>query len=248
MIKYFVSENLKIKNTFLNKFIFIMPILTIIFTLLLEPTALQKGSYNFWYIFIYPGTVTLISTLLSRVDGKIKNKSVLSLPLDLSKVWISKILIGIKSIFISCLVLFFAVQIIPIIYSNSFQNAISFLNGFIAIIILVITFSWQIPLWIYLGNKIGLFITTIISIIVNFLSSVIAVKNLWWICPFTYPSRLMCPILKILPNGLPATPGSVTFTPEFLNILNIPLGIALSIILFCLVTYLTANWYKSQEV
>lgn len=248
MIKYFISENLKIKNTFLNKFIFIMPILTLIFAIVLEPSALQEGGYNFWYTMIYPGTATLVCTLLSRVDGKMKNKAVLALPIDMRKVWIAKILVGMKSIFISSIVFFLPVQIIPLIFSNSFKSTTPFLNGFIAILILVITFAWQIPLWIYLGNKIGLFIAIIISVILNFLSAIPAVRSIWWIYPFDYSDRLMCPILKVLPNGLPAEPGVVTFTPELIDMINIPIGIVLSIILFCITTYLTTNWYKSREV
>ncbi len=96
MIKYFLAENLKIKNTFLSKLIWIMPILTIILTILLEPTDFQHASYFFWYALILPGAVSLNFTLLSRVDGSMKNKGVLSLPLDLRKVWMAKVLLGLK--------------------------------------------------------------------------------------------------------------------------------------------------------
>jgi ABC-2 type transport system permease protein len=225
-----------------------MPILTIIFTIVLEPTYFQHASYNFWYALILPGAVSLNFTLLSRVDGSMKNKGVLSLPLDLRKVWLAKVLVGIKSMFISCIIIFLAAQLCPIVTSIKSEKNIPFFLGLAAIIILVITFAWQVPLCIYLGNKIGLFQTVLINIVVNIAFTILAVENFWWAIPFTYPARLMCPVLKILPNGLPAEPGSKTFTPELLNIWDIPFGLSISIVLFFVITYLTAKWYKTQEV
>lgn len=248
MVRYFLSENLKIKNTFLSKLTWIMPMLTVIFTILIEPMNFQHGSYNFWYVMILPGVASLIFALLSKVDGVMKNKAVLSLPLDLRKVWLAKVLVGIKSMSISCTIIFLAAQLSPIFISIKLEKEIPVFMGLVAIIILVITFAWQIPLCIYLGNKIGLFQTVLISIFLNFVFSILSVKSFWWAIPFTYPARLMCPVLKILPNGLAAEPGSITFTPELLNIWNIPLGLSISIGLFFVVTYLTAKWYKSQEV
>lgn len=56
----------------------------------------------------------------------------------------------------------------------------------------------------------------------------------------------MCPILKILPNGLPAEPGSQTFFPEVLKITVIPLGVCISVALFLGVWALTAGWYAGK--
>jgi ABC-2 type transport system permease protein len=236
---------LKIKNLFLSKLVWLMPILTAALTMFLSPRNFQKSSYNFWYVLMLPGSVSLIFTLLSRIDGRMKNKAVISLPLDLGKVWLAKVLVGIKCMSISCFIIFLAALISPIIVKS--EN-VPIGIGLAATIILIATFAWQVPLCMFLGNKIGLYQTIIIIIPVNFVSSILAVKNYWWALPFSYPARLMCPILKILPNGLPAVPGSVTFTEEVLKLWNIPLGLSISVILFFAVTWLTAKWYKLQEV
>ena len=57
----------------------------------------------------------------------------------------------------------------------------------------------------------------------------------------------MCPVIKILPNGLLAVPESATFSQELLNKDAIFLGITVSIILFVLFSFLTAKWYENQE-
>ena len=77
--------------------------------------------------------------------------------------------------------------------------------------------------------------------------SCIGNKNIWMISPYTYPSRLMIPILKILPNGLYAETGSVTFKPELLSYDVILPGIVISVVLFLLFTYVTAKWFEKQE-
>lgn len=247
MIKYLKSENIKIKHTFANKLIFIAPVMIAMLSALLTADYFQIDIYNWWYTMLLPGVLSIECCLLVRIDGKKKNKAVLSLSIDLKKVWIAKIVVGVKNISISCFIIFIAAQLsIYIMPFNSISN-IEFINGFIAFLVMVITSMWQVPLYFFIGKKIGLFPTIIFSMAAGMFSTITAVSKLWWINPLSYTSRLMCPILKILPNGLMAVPESVTFVPEVLNISQIPFALIVSIILFILITYVTANWYEKQE-
>ena len=63
------------------------------------------------------------------------------------------------------------------------------------------------------------------------------------VCNF---AKLMCPVLQILPNGLPAVPESVMFTPQALEKSVIVPGILLSMGLFALLTAMTARWYQRR--
>mgnify|MGYP000031290973 FL=1 len=63
------------------------------------------------------------------------------------------------------------------------------------------------------------------------------------VCNF---AKLMCPVLQILPNGLPAVPESVMFTPQVLEKSVIVPGILLSMGLFALLTAMTARWYQRR--
>lgn len=248
MFQYFLSENLKIKNTFLKKMVWIMPILTISLSFFLAASYFQVDSYNWWYAMMLPGTVSLSCALLSKVDGSMKNRAVLALPVNLKKIWIAKVLVGIKSLSISCIIIFLSVQLSPLVIDRQVIGEISFLNSLLATILLIITFMWQIPLCMFLGNKIGIFLTLLINVPLNIIFTILSVKKYWWAIPFSYPARLMCPVLKILPNGLLAKPGSQTFTPELLNYWSIPFGVSISIILLLAVTYFTARWFEKQEV
>lgn len=247
MFEYLVSENMKIRHTFVKKLIFIGPIMVIILSGFLAANYFQIDIYNWWYTLIFPGAVALESTLLYKIDGSMKNKSVIGLPVDLKKVYLAKILVGVKNISISCLIIFIAGQLSVFIISMDDIAKVSMLNGLIGTLVIIITSMWQVPLYFFLGNKIGMFPTIIISIGMSIFSVFMAVEKFWWINPFSYTSRLMCPILKILPNGLIAKPGSQTFTPEVLNLWAIPFGVGISILLFIIITYLTVKWYENQE-
>ena len=248
MLKYFVSENMKIKRKFVKRLVWIAPIMVILLSVFLTSNYFQVSIYNWWYTLILSGVIAIEGCFLYKIDGDTKNKLVMALPVDLKKVWIAKILVAVKNIAISCMIIFIAGQLSVFVIPMRSESNISMLSGFVGILVIIITSIWEIPLWFFLGNKIGMFPTIILSFAINIYSIVMATKRFWIVNPFSYTSRLMCPILRILPNGLLAKEGSKTFTPELLNISSIPLGIAISVVLFIVITYLTAKWYERQEV
>lgn len=248
MLKYFISENMKIKRKFVKRLVWIAPIMVILLSVFLTSNYFQVCIYNWWYTLILSGVIVIEGCFLYKIDGFMKNKSIMALPVDLKKVWIAKILVAVKNIVISCMIIFIAGQLSVFVIPMRSESNISMLSGFIGILVIIITSIWEIPLWFFLGNKIGMFPTIILSLATNIYSIVISVRKFWWINPFSYTSRLMCPILRILPNGLLAKEGSATFTPELLNTSSIPLGIGVSIVLFIVITYLTAKWYERQEI
>lgn len=90
MKNYISSEYLKHKNTFAKKLVWLAPILTLCLNVL-TPMWYQQNSYNWWYVFLYPGCLTLLSILIiQRDNGKLKFRAILSLPVDLKKVWYAK--------------------------------------------------------------------------------------------------------------------------------------------------------------
>ena len=248
MLKYILAENKKTKNTFLNKLVWLAPLLTILLSMFLAVNYFQIDSYNWWYTMMLPGSLALGCCLLSRIDGKMKNTAVISLPIDLKKVWFAKILIGIKNLSISCIIILFCSELGVVLINLESMKEISLINRIYATILLIITFMWQVPLNIFLENKIGLFGTVILSLVANLFLGIMAVKSYWWMIPFSYPSRMMCPVLVILPNGLLAVPESQTFTPEVLSYSSVPYGLIVSIILFLAISYITSIWYERKEV
>ena len=90
----------------------------------------------------------------------------------------------------------------------------------------------------------GTFISVLLSVGCNMIVACLcAVKSYWWI-PFAIPARLMCPIVGILPNGLLVE----TSGKEFANPNVILPGILIEIVLYVILTYVTAQEFKRREV
>jgi lantibiotic protection ABC transporter MutE/EpiE family permease subunit len=248
MYSYFKSEELKMKHTFARKLIFLAPIFTILLSLVLAPMYFQIDCYNWWYAMILPGSISLGCTLVAAKDKKMKNRAVLSLPINLRKVWISKVLVCTAMLIGASMILFLGSSVLGGILNLNEIIKVPIFNKLVAVLILVITFLWQIPLCLFLGSKIGMFPTILINIIAYMVLGILAAtKSIWWMIPYAIPARLMCPILKVLPNGLPAVEGSMTFKPELLSNSVILPGVIITAILFIILTMVTAKWYEGQE-
>lgn len=247
MAAYFKSEALKARHSFSKKLVFLAPAFTIAAVLFLSRAYFHQNVYNWWYVMILPGMISVVCTLVAGQDGKMKNMAVMSLPVDLKKVWMSKILLCMLIVVeASAVILAGAVVIGNLLGVGIFK--LPLLNQFEGISVLVLTFLWQIPLCLFLGSKMGMFPTIIINMTAYMVLGILcAVKGLLWMIPYAIPARLMCPILKILPNGLPAVPGNQTFRPELLSKGVILPGIAITLVLLLVLVFVTSKWYERQE-
>ena len=96
---YIQAENLKHKRTFTKALIVLAPFVTALINFF-APLWFQLNSYNWWYILLYPGFLTLTCALIEQRDnGKLKYRAVASLPVSQNKVWKAKI--GVAGIY-SC--------------------------------------------------------------------------------------------------------------------------------------------------
>lgn len=198
-----------------------------------------KIAYNWWYTLILPGSFTMICSFIISNDRKRKFNGLFSVIVDKQKIWYSKIIISTMYLGLSCLVFFVVITIMGFI----FETAIQVQNSLLASTILFITFSWQIPVLMYLTMKFSTGFTIIISILCNFLGGILlALTPIWWI-PFAIPSKLMCYIIRVMPNGLSVEAGAYPF-----DIKVILIGVLVTITLYIVTSYLTAKWFEKQEV
>jgi lantibiotic protection ABC transporter MutE/EpiE family permease subunit len=242
MLNYIKAENLKCKGTFAKKLVVIAPLLMLVLAFISGNYFVQNG-YNWWYVIILPGFLTLLTTLVNQYEEKkLHYRAVFALPVDLKKTWISKVtLIGIYIIIAN--VIHLAGIILGMATYNT-ASTITFYQVIGASMILIVTSFWQIPLCMFLSKKFGLLATIFLNLAVgNILEIFAATKTYWWACPYSWASRLMCPILGILPQGVIANADD-----PLLNSDVIPVGIILSFILFVLLLIATTHWFTKQEV
>lgn len=131
---YIQAENLKHKRTFTKTLMVLAPFVTALMNFF-APLWFQLNSYNWWYILLYPGFLTLTCALIEQRDnGKLKYRAVASLPISQNKVWKAKI--GVAGIY-SCVgnFIFLALNLLggfAILVITPFvkRNAKNFINFF----------------------------------------------------------------------------------------------------------------------
>lgn len=238
MNKILQAEHLKQKHTFQKILIYLAPLITIAIAFLLMGGYVQLGAYNWWYTLILPGSFTMICSFIITNDSKRKFHGLFGVMIDKQKTWYAKILLCTIYLGLSCLIFFLAITFIGFML----KSTIPVKNSLMASIILFITFSWQIPVLMYLSMKFSTGFSIMISILCNFgIAVVLAVTPAWWI-PFAIPSRIMCHVIKVLPNGLPVETGTYPF-----DIKVILIGIMITMVLYVVSSYLTAKWFEKQE-
>lgn len=240
MIKYVQSELLKQKRCFNNTVVWIFPLITILIAfLLMGPSYVQKGAFNWWYVMFLPFTFTFVSSSIVKKEIKRNYHGLLGIFENKKQIWYAKIITSTIYLFITCFIFFAAITICGLIFESDILISKCFLGS----LLLFITFMWQIPFFMFIAQKTSTFLTVIISMICNLgIACICGVKECWWI-PFSIPARLMCPTIGVLPNGLPVELGSI------LNDSNVILpGVIITVSLYVILAGLTAHWFNKKEV
>ena len=197
---YIQAENLKHKRTFTKTLIVLAPFVTALMNFF-APLWFQLNSYNWWYILLYPGFLTLTCALIEQRDnGKLKYRAVASLPVSQNKVWKAKI--GVAGIY-SCVgnFIFLALNLLggfAILVINEIPLTIGIYGG---MIVSYITMEIWTGIWIlvrFLPMALIIFAgVMIIEVGIEFIQKKkIEVKILNWLCQFLW-ILIVVSILKI---------------------------------------------------
>lgn len=237
------AERLKLNHSFGNKLPIVAPIITLFITLLLTgglQEAFPAGAWNWWYIILLPGMLAILCYLDIQKDKKLNFHNILSSHLPGGKVWMGKVIYCSFGLQLSNLIVFLG----TLIGGAGFGTTITPLGGLISAALLSITYLWEIPLFLFLSAKFGMFASVFSCMVLSIGGTMtLADKTIWWVCPSSIPIRLMCPTLQRLPNGLPVPAGS-----ELLSTSVILPGVLISLIWFLLLAVLTTRWFDRLEV
>ncbi|WP_354092683.1 lantibiotic immunity ABC transporter MutE/EpiE family permease subunit [Clostridium gasigenes] len=240
MLNYLQAENLKCRRIFIKKLIFLAPMVTVLLAFL-SGKWFQWNAFNWCYVMILPGYVSLMAARTNdQEEKKLRYRAIFALPISLKKVWVSKVLVNAIYMSLSCMILLVGI----VLGGYKYPNTIPVFRSFAGAVLIAVTFLWQIPLCLFLAKKFGLIGAVLINVcggtILNFLT---VSTSKWWLCPYSWTTRIMCPVLGVLPNGCLAESGDPLLNPEV-----VPIGIILSVVLFVLLLIVTANWFSKQEV
>jgi ABC-2 type transport system permease protein len=240
MGQYLKAENLKFKRTFTTKLILLIPLATLMLTWFLSFNWYQVNAFNWWYVLMMPGYIALISAFSDQKETKkLGYRGILVLPVSLKKIWIAKIMNLGLYLALSCLILLIGI----LLGSFTVPDPLPLGTVCLGMFLIFVTSLWQIPFCLFLSGKIGMVGTILIQAGAGFpLGVLLAIKPIWWLCPYSWTMRLMIPVLGILPNG--------TLAPSrdlLLNSSSIPVGITLSILLLTILLIATTGWFQKQE-
>ncbi|MGZ0041420.1 lantibiotic immunity ABC transporter MutE/EpiE family permease subunit [Paenibacillus ottowii] len=241
MQQYIAAEHLKLKRTFTKKLVWLAPIVTLLLcTGLMGGHMFQSASYNWWYIMLLPGTLTLMCSGVIQKDGKkLKYHAILGMSVDSAMVWYGKIGVCVRLLMFSFIILFIGITLGGFVFSTSVTLA----RSVAATLILFITFLWQIPLCLFLTDRIGMFATLFINMLGNVACTILfATSSIWWTVPYAIPARLMCAVIQVLPNGLAVPSGD-----PLLDQGVIAPGLVITVCLFMILSVLTAMSFRKRE-
>lgn len=252
------SELLKYKRTFMKKLIVFIPVFFALYSLVVSvlmknPQAEAAGNtsmqwtnilalaYNWWPFVFLPLGYALFAVLVAAQEKEAGNYRTLRCH-DVSKVaiWINKIIGMAIYGLLSTFILMTVISVIGFITaSGSFPIEKIVAGGivcwFVSLALIPIQF-WAATLGgTYLSMGIG-FVGMIVGVVA-------AAKSFWIACPWSWATRLMCPIIGIHPNGTILSAGN-----PLLNAAVIPAGIIVSLIAFVLLTLISAVWFAGKEI
>ena len=242
---YLKSENLKHKRTFTRILIFLAPAVTVLMTSF-SPMWFQVNAFNWWYVFLCPGFLTLLCALIEQRDGgKKKYRAVFPLPVSLSKIWRAKIETAGLYVLIGNL-FFLALNVLGgfiLMHLSGQPMIIGVSNALLGTACIILASLWEIPFCLWLSKKTGLFLALMINVGLGSVLGVLAASTSYWIyCPYSWAPRLMVPILNIMPNGTLAQE-QLLETPPVL----IFLALALSLLMFIFLSLITGKQFARQE-
>lgn len=248
----YLAERMKYRHTLAGKMGLWMPLLTLALAYAVAGNYGLADGYNWWYVFLLPGSIILFTCLLGQKDKKLKNRAVLSLPEKPERIWDAKILTGMRMVVIangmlSILSLLIGNQLLPVIGMEQ-AIEVSWKQGIAAMVLMSITMFWMIPATLWMEQKFGLFAALVVQLCLSMTGLFTSVGSWWFLNPYGILQRLMCSVLKILPNGLKAEPGSMTFTPELLETNVLLPGILLSLLWFVVLWGASRRWYGKKGV
>lgn len=248
MAHYYLAEEMKNRRTSAGRLVILMPLTAVCLAAALGKDYFLINSYNWWYIILFPGMTAFICAAVGGRDQKMGNQAIWTLPADMGAVWDGKVIYGIRCMGIALLVLLGAALIIgngiERIWHLTFRINLSAGGQILALLILFITSVWQVPFCLFLQQATGTFPMIIIHVGSYLLTGVtISLKPFFSLWPGGIPARMMCILMRILPNGLVAEPGSMTFTPELLEQRWLLMGIAAAVLWFLIFWTAGRRWF-----
>lgn len=252
------SELLKYKRTFMGKLIIFAPVFFAVYGVVIQiymqnDQAVAAGNtsmsweallalvFNWWSFLFLPLGAALFATLVAAQEKKAGNyRALRTRNISPIEIWVNKIAGMAVYSLISTFVLVIVTLITGCLTVKGFLPLTQIIE---AALVCWISMLALFPIQLWAATRGGVFLSMGMGFIGMVVGVVVAPFPFWFIIPWSWATRMMCPIVGIHPNGLILDAGN-----PLLNFSVVPVGILLSLIAATLLTLLTAAWFKHREV
>lgn len=252
------SELIKYRRTFTGKLIILMPIFfgiyaSVIQIMMKNPLAQANNNtaigwstllaliFNWWPVIFLPLGFALFAVLIASQEKKAGNyRSLRAHNISPAMIWVNKIVgMGFYS-FLSAITLTVVTIISGVLTAGGTVPIDKIIVGCITC---WLTSLVLIPIQLWAATYGSVFMSMGVGFVGMLLGVLIAPTNYWIVFPWSWTTRLMCPIIGVHPNNTLLVVGD-----SLLNSSVIPLGIIVSLITFFTLSLITALWFNRKEV
>lgn len=250
MLNAIQSENLKYKRSFSRRLAFAAPLFFVLFAIMVkmlvpagkEPWHIFLSMvFNWWtFIFIPLGTALLCALGEMRERKAGKYRALRTHPISASSLWFGKIAILALHTLLSSFILIFA----TLIAGSMLAQGTAPLGKIIlaSAIVWLVSLS-LIPIQLFAAAWKGTIAAIVLGLCGLFVGVGTASESWWIFVPWSWPVRLMAPIIGVHPNGVSLEAGD-----PLLSASVVPIGIVVSLVFFAVTAVLTAGWFAKREV
>jgi len=251
MMQILRAESLKYRRTFTRRLVLSAPLFFILLAFLVKiliPQNLMRTwqlllilIYNWWPVLFIPIGIALFAALVASQEKRAGNyRNVKVHLLSPSLIWAGKMIMMALHTLLATLVLIVAVLISGLIAA---EGEVPWTEIFAGGFALWVTSLVLIPIQLWAATWKGTLLSMGVGLIGMIAGVLSAPKTYWIYVPWSWPTRLMAPIIGVHPNGIPLEASDPLRDPS-----AIPIGIGLSLATFILFTLLTAMWFQRREV
>lgn len=251
MKKYICAEWLKYRHGAWKSVFLLTPFLCVALSSVLTHQYFAVDGYNWWYMTLYPATLAILCGIIGAKDKKKKNAAIWSLPCGMGKIWDAKVITGV--LFSGVSMLCFTVLLLGMESLMETQFHMTFLYKppisllLLASVLIWLTSLWQIPFCIWLSWKLGFFLMLCLHMGTYIMAAALVSLKTWFaVIPQGITARLMCAALGVLPNGLLAVEGQMTYSPELVEGRWLLVGVPAALLWLAVFWLAGRKWFERQ--
>ena len=248
MMQVLRAELLKYRRTFMVKLVVCIPLFfavsSLVTTYLLPMAYNWNGilvlSFNWWPVTFLPLGYGLFAGMVAGQERKAGAYRALKAEEGApQRIWLGKIGGMMVVSALSSLVLVAGDLVCGVLQGNVPPVQVVA----VAALLCWVTTWALIPLMLWMATLGGMLLSLVLGVVGAAAVVLLAPTKLWLYCPWSWATRLMCPVIGVHPNGTILPQGSPLFDA---GVISVGLGVSLAV--FIVLTFFTAQWFARREV